>query len=119
MMDGNNIYLGPEKSYNCVAIMHVQDVHHCSCVFDSYSLILCQECYDSNHLFGCMGLRNKSYCIFNKQYTQEEYETLVPQLIEKMKADGEWGFFSPAAASFPYNDSLAMEYFPVSKVIDV
>jgi len=66
-----------------------------------------------------MGLRNKSYCIFNKQYTQEEYETLVPQLIEKMKADGEWGFFSPAAASFPYNDSLAMEYFPVSKVIDV
>ena len=119
MMDGNNIYLGPEKSYNCVAIMHVQDVHHCSCVFDSYSLILCQECYDSNHLFGCMGLRNKSYCIFNKQYTQEEYETLVPQLIEKLKADGERRFFMPDNAAYPYNDSLAMEYFPVQKVIDV
>ena len=29
-------------------------------------------------------LRNKSYCILNKQYTKEEYEELVPKIIEHM-----------------------------------
>jgi hypothetical protein len=47
----------------------------------------------SSNLFGCIGLRGKEYCILNKQYTKEEYETLVPKIIEKMKADGEWGEF--------------------------
>jgi hypothetical protein len=37
-----------------------------------------------------VGLRGKEYCILNKQYTKEEYEALVPKIIEKMKADGEW-----------------------------
>ncbi len=38
----------------------------------------CQNC------FGCISLRNASYCILNKQYTKEEYEALVPQIIEHM-----------------------------------
>ena len=32
-------------------------------------------------------MKNKEYCIFNKQYTKEEYENIVPQLIEKMKEE--------------------------------
>jgi hypothetical protein len=35
----------------------------------------------------------------NKQYTQEEYEKLVPKIIEKMKIDGERGEFFPAKFS--------------------
>jgi hypothetical protein len=27
----------------------------------------------------------KEYCILNKQYTKEEYEILVPKIIEHMK----------------------------------
>ncbi|MBU0626703.1 hypothetical protein KKG31_00385 [Patescibacteria group bacterium] len=95
----------------------MQNVHFCIYVFDSHSLILCQECYDNcNNLFGCVGLKKKQYCIFNKQYTQEEYEKLVPQLIQKMKTEKERRFFDPAFAAYPYNDSLAIEYFPIEKV---
>jgi len=36
-----------------------------------------------NDCFGCANLRKSSYCIFNKQYTEEEYE----KEIEKMKLD--------------------------------
>jgi hypothetical protein len=32
-------------------------------------------------------LKNKSYCILNKQYTKEEYEKLVSKIIEKMMKD--------------------------------
>ncbi|HLB58349.1 MAG TPA: hypothetical protein VJL60_05995, partial [Gammaproteobacteria bacterium] len=42
---------------------------------DSYFLYDCRSC---SNCFGCWNLRNKSYCIFNEQYTREEY-------LEKMK----------------------------------
>ncbi len=70
----------------------------------------CADC------FGCTGLRFKSHCILNKQYSKEEYEALVPKIIEKMKADGEWGEFFPVTMSpFAYNETVAQEYFPLSK----
>ena len=61
-------------------------------------------------------MTNKNYCILNKQYTKEEYEALVPKIIEKMRADGEWGEFFPVTMSpFAYNETVAQEYFPLSK----
>ena len=72
--------------------------------------------YNNHDIFGCMSLRNKSYCIFNKQYTEEEYKILKEKIIAHMKKTGEWGEFFPANNSpFPYNDSLAMDYFPLAK----
>ena len=47
----------------------------------------CQHCFSCDHLFGCVGLRNKSYCILNKQYSSQEYETLVAQIIKNMISD--------------------------------
>lgn len=74
------------------------------------------NCYDSSYLFGCDGLRNKKYCILNKQYTKQEYEILVPKIIEQMQTNGEWGEFFPANISpFGYNETIAQEYFPLSK----
>jgi hypothetical protein len=46
----------------------------------SYSI----NCTGSMHLFACTGLRQKSYCILNKQHTKEQYEELVPKIIEHM-----------------------------------
>ena len=37
-----------------------------------------------SNIFGCVGVQNKQYCILNKQYTKEEYEALVPKIIEHM-----------------------------------
>ncbi len=35
---------------------------------------LSQDCIGCNNCFGCSGLRNKSYYIFNKQYNKEAYQ---------------------------------------------
>ena len=77
------------------------------------------------NLFGCIGLRNKQYCILNKQYTKEEYETLVPKIIEHMNsmpyADQQgrvykYGeFFPPELSPFAYNETIAQEYYPLAR----
>jgi hypothetical protein len=60
-----------------------------------------------------MGLKNQQYCIFNKQYTKEEYEIIVAKIIAHMVVIGEWGeFFDPSLSPFGYNETLAMEYYP-------
>ena len=82
-----------------------------------HDLIYSMLCFNNTHdCFGCISLKQKSYCILNKQYTKEEYEELVPKIIEKMKEDGEWGEFFPSTmSSFAYNETVAQEYFPLSK----
>lgn len=74
------------------------------------------SCFDVKDIFGCVGLRKKQYCILNKQYSKEEYEKLVPDIIENMKKSGDWGNFFPVEMSpFTYNESIANEYMPLSK----
>lgn len=97
------------------------------CVISCSDLIYCDECRTASHCFGCVGVKGK-YCILNKQYTKEEYETLVPKIIEHMRnpstglpagkagSGGEWGEFFPHALScFGYNETMAQEYFPLTK----
>jgi hypothetical protein len=63
--------------------------------------------------FGCIGTKKAKHCILNKQYTKEEYEKLVPKLIEHMTKTGEWGEFYPADLSpFKYEETVANLYFP-------
>jgi hypothetical protein len=85
-------------------------------VYGSTDAYYCINCHGCQHIFGCIGLRNKQYCIFNKQYTQEEYEKIVPQIIAHMQTTGEWGeFFSPSISPFGYNETIAQDYFPESR----
>ena len=108
---------------------------------DITSLVYCDSCSSSSHLFLCTWLRNKQYCILNKQYTKEKYEELVPRIIEHMSSpqpspegenilgtdssslkeraiggEVEWGEFFPASMSpFGYNETVANEYYPLSR----
>lgn len=80
------------------------------------NLTYCIECIGCVDCFGCVGLRNAQYCILNKQYTKEEYFILRDKIIEHMKQTGEWGEFFPIEASpFAYNETVAQEYFPLTK----
>ena len=36
-------------------------------------------------MFACIGMKNASYCIFNKQYEKEEREHLVAHIIEELQ----------------------------------
>jgi len=76
----------------------------------------CIECMNSKYLFGCVGVNHQDYVILNKKYSKEEYETLAPKIIEHMKRTGEWGEFFPAHLSpFPYNNSVAYDFFPLTE----
>ncbi|MDC0358144.1 hypothetical protein OAO01_04950 [Oligoflexia bacterium] len=97
---------------------------------NSYNLLFCFccDCQVSNltycvrctlgcsHLFGCVGLKKKQYCILNREYREEEYLELVPRIIAHMRDTGEWGQFFPAKLSpYPYNITLAQDHFPLTK----
>jgi hypothetical protein len=79
-------------------------------------LLYCELMSNSKNCFGSIGLRNAQYCIFNKQYTKDAYEALLPQIIEHMRQTGEWGEFFPAQLSpYAYNETVAQDYLPLSK----
>lgn len=84
----------------------------------------CADCYSCKNCFGCSGLKSKRYCIFNKQYPEQEYAKKVAQITEHMRRThstgsgqgGEWGmFFPPKLQRFPYNESKCMQYVPLAK----
>ena len=78
---------------------------------NSLFMYICQWC---KNCFWCVWLKNKSYCILNKQYTKEEYNSLVPKIIEHMQKTWEWWEFFPSSLSpFWYNETVAEEYFPI------
>ena len=70
----------------------------------------CEDC------FGCIGLKKRKYCIFNKQYSKEEYFELKDRIIEYMRGTKEYGEFFPIEMSpFPYNITMAQRFFPLTK----
>jgi hypothetical protein len=88
----------------------------CSKCLESKNTIYSQYCIHCNDCFACFGLHRHRYCIFNKQYSQEEYEELVPRIIEYMRKTGEWGEFFPSKDSaFGYNETIAQEYYLMNK----
>ena len=111
---GDNV----ERAYQCGAcgnnVYHLKFSTMCTTnLSDSEYLDSCTGC---KNCFGCVGLKKKQYCILNTQYTKEEYEKLREKLIAHMKNAGEYGeFFPKSMSSFAYNESIAMEYFPLSK----
>ncbi len=75
---------------------------NCEFVFHSKNL---------NNCFMCFGLQNKSYCVLNKQYTEEEYFKLIDEIKTEMLKRGEYsdgpGFeFSAQAYNFSIGQIL-------------
>jgi len=107
---------GAELVYDSMSGMRCTSARFVLHCWDNEDILYCDECFSSSHLFGCAGLRHKEYCIFNKQYTKEEYELLVPKIIAHMQHTKEYGEFFPVALSpFAYNDSIASDEFPLTR----
>ncbi len=109
--DGERLYesaFSGYSVYNLIACVH--------CLGEVSDMYYCMHSPHSKNLFGCVGVMHRQYCILNKQYTKEEYEQLVPKIIERMQSTGEWGEFFPIALSlFPYDTTLAQDYYPMSQ----
>lgn len=58
---------------------------------------------NSSNIFGCIALRNKKYCILNKQYSKQEYEELIPKIKKHMDempyVDKKGGYINSASFS--------------------
>lgn len=113
--------------YECLTCgMQADSLKFCfDCWPSCRNLEYCVSCRSSANLFACVGLRNKEYCIFNKQYSKEEYFVLRDKIISHMKempyidsyknsySYGE--FFPPEFSQLPYNQSIANDFFPLTK----
>lgn len=109
---------GTENIYECQAVGYGSSNIRFSnlCTISSSDLTYCDHCFTSRNSFGCVGLKKNEYCIFNKQYSKADYETLVPKIIEHMKKTGEWGEFFPVKFSpYAYNETLAYEQMPLTR----
>ncbi len=129
------------NSYDCVQLfMGVENAYECvTCGEGSYNLKYCFNCWGgsrdleycgygvgSSDCFGCVGFSKKKYCIFNKQYSKEEYFELKDKIIKHMNdmpyfdslgREYKYGeFFSSDFSPLAYNESLAQDYVPLTKV---
>jgi hypothetical protein len=91
---------------------NVCNLYTTSCRYSAY-LDNCEEC---EYCFGCVGMRKKKYCILNKQYSEEEYKSLVEKIKSDMKQRNEWAKFFPLSSAYcGYNLSLAQMMFPMTE----
>ena len=105
-----------EHCFNQVATVGGNDCRCSYFTIDTYRAEYSETTNNCKYIFGCVGLRHKEYCIFNKQYSKTEYEMLRDKIIEHMKKTREWGQFFPKEHScFSYNESTAHEYYPLTK----
>jgi len=106
-----------ELIYNSLnAGLEISNVICSSMCWGSQFMEYCINCPNSNNCFGCISLIKSSYCIFNKQYSKEEYKKLRAEIIIKMKQEGIYGdFFPKNMSAFGYNESSAMDEFPLTR----
>ena len=116
--DCTEVWDNAELLYECAYVwINAYNNKFCSHALGEWSnMMYCfytPACKDS---FGCVWMHHKQYCILNKQYTKEEYNELMPKIIEHMKTTWEWWKYLPVNISpFGYNESHAKDYFPLSK----
>ena len=112
---------GAERYYDAFSVGRWEDMYGWVNSWWSFSHIYC--CYNiwrtmnafySMHLqacsycFGCIWLKNKSYCIYNKQYTKEEWHDAVDTIFTQMEKEWTLGNFFPGSMSpFYFNDTAA------------
>ncbi len=102
-----------------------QRIFYSALIYGGSDVSYSYNCFDCENIFGCVGLRNKQYCILNKQYSKEEYIKLREQIMKHMSdmpykdvrgrvyAYGE--FFPPEFSPFAYNETIAQDYYPSTR----
>ena len=89
------------KSRDCVDCLMIQNNEKCYQAIDSSACYDCkfiascsgcrescylQRCTSCTHCFGCKNLTNKHYCIFDIQYSSDEYQKKVQPLLSNINA---------------------------------
>src|SRR3989344_5698759 len=103
--------LNTEYSYQCSGAENVYKALFSKMAVECRNLEYSDFCTNCHDVFGCIALKNKSFCILNKQYEENEYWEELDRIKTKMLRDEEYGeFFPPELSPFPYNISIATSY---------
>lgn len=79
-----------ELSYGCIentTLYNCNFMYWCATCNDCEFMMYCFDCKDC---FGCFNLKNRKYCILNKQYEKDEYFELVAKIKENLKAENRY-----------------------------
>lgn len=93
--DCSNTYYNSELNYQVMSAMNITHCRFSYGVFDSYDLEYCESVYGSHHMWGCFGMKGKSFYIFNEPYSEAEWHTKVATLREQMIQEGDYGKMLP------------------------
>lgn len=123
--DLDHVGLGTSETYELHSGFGNNRVYFSNRVYYSHDVEYSDDCYNCEYLFACAGLRKKQYCIFNKEYSKEEYYILVEKIKKQMNdmsyTDSKgrifkYGEYFPVEIiPFGYTDSVVSEYFPLTK----
>lgn len=98
---------------DCLAIQHCELCYFCTdtrnSTFSEFldecrycdNCVFCYNCHSCSNCFGCWNLRHKKFHIFNKPYSQEEYEQKIKEIRPKTWAE--------VVKSFEYFKNLLKE----------
>src|SRR3989344_393602 len=118
--DSMDVYIsgGSEKLYETASVgsqcANVNFSLASKFITDSEFVINCRNC---TNCFACIGLENKSYCIFNRQYDKKDYFKELDRIKVSLLNNDEYGEFLPYRFStFAYNGSSADLAFPLDKI---
>lgn len=109
MVNSSDLYFtcGGNNAKNCLFSCLV---HH------SQNMEYCYNCHNCENCFGCVGLNRKKYCIFNTQYSEEEYWSLVDKIKCTMMDRGEYGQYMPASIGGSYVwEGASVPFFMTTK----
>lgn len=70
-----------ESCYDSFRLVRTQQVFYSNNCEDSYNLYFCTDCVGCSDCIGSINMRNKKYCIYNEQYSKEEYEHKKRELL--------------------------------------
>ena len=106
-----NVFSCSGGSQDCVNVMGLGSANN---VYNSCNIWLSSNVYYSyflewcSYCLGCVWLKNKSYCILNKQYTKEERYELIEKIFLQMENQWIfWEFFPGYLNPFCFNDTIA------------
>ena len=69
-----------ERCYNSFWLTNCYETNFSSQCEDCASVWFSKNCRGCTNCFGCVNLRSKKYCIFNNQYSREEYEAKILEM---------------------------------------
>lgn len=103
-----------ERLYNTQNVASSSGVTCSFAVKDSFNCEYILTGANCTNCFGCIALKNSSFCIFNKQYTEKEYFEKLDIIKTSMLKEGTYGTFFPMSFSpVAYNSSMAHIMYPM------